>query len=129
MGQRILIVDDDSMIQDIYLRKFTESGFEATAASDGATALKKIADEQPDLVLLDLVMPQMDGFEVLRELGVMKLAKKPKVVLLTNLGQKEEVERGLALGASDYIIKAHLTPSEVVGRVREVLRVEGLRHG
>lgn len=121
MRQRILIVDDDSMIQDIYLRKFTESGFEATAVGDGAAALKAIQEEQPDLVLLDLVMPQMDGFEVLRELGVMNLAKKPKVVLLTNLGQKEEIEKGLELGANDYIIKAHLTPSEVVERVRTLL--------
>lgn len=121
MNQRILIVDDDTMIQDIYLRKFKESGFEATAVSDGAAALKKIEEEEPDLVLLDLVMPQMDGFETLRELGMMKLTKKPKVVLLTNLGQKEEIEKGLALGAQDYIIKAHLTPSEVVARVRVVL--------
>ena len=121
MGQRILIVDDEENFQDIYLRKFTESGFEATAAADGASALKKIEEDQPDVVLLDLVMPQMDGFEVLRELGVMKLAKKPKVVLLTNLGQKEEIEKGLKLGAQDYIIKAHLTPSEVVERVRTVL--------
>ncbi len=124
MSKRILIVDDDSMIQDIYLRKFKESGFEATAASDGATALKKIEEEEPDLVLLDLVMPQMDGFETLRELGVMKLVKKPKVVLLTNLGQKEEIEKGFSLGAQDYIIKAHLTPSEVVERVRTLLGAE-----
>ncbi|MBI2624595.1 response regulator [Candidatus Parcubacteria bacterium] len=121
MSQRILIVDDDSMIQDIYLRKFKESGFEATAVGDGAAALKAIQEEQPDLVLLDLVMPQMDGFEALRQLGLLKISKKPKVVLLTNLGQKEEIEKGLQMGADDYIVKAHLTPSEVVERARTVL--------
>lgn len=121
MSAKILIVDDDSMIRDIYLRKFRESGFEVTVVADGPTAIQKIEEDPPDVVLLDLVMPQMDGFEVMREVAKRKLIKMPKLVLLTNLGQKEEIEKGLELGAQDYIIKAHLTPSEVVERVRTVL--------
>ncbi|MBI2625433.1 response regulator [Candidatus Parcubacteria bacterium] len=121
MSAKILIVDDDSMIRDIYLRKFRESGFAVTVVADGPTAIQKIEEDPPDVVLLDLVMPQMDGFEVMREVAKRKLTKMPKLVLLTNLGQKEEIEQGLALGAQDYIIKAHLTPSEVVERVRTVL--------
>ncbi|MBI3305341.1 response regulator [Candidatus Parcubacteria bacterium] len=121
MSAKILIVDDDSMIRDIYLRKFRESGFVVTVVADGPTAIQKIEEDPPDVVLLDLVMPQMDGFEVMREVAKRKLIKMPKLVLLTNLGQKEEIEKGLALGAQDYIIKAHLTPSEVVERVRTVL--------
>lgn len=121
--EKILIVDDDLMISDMYLLKFRESGFEAEAASDGKTAVQMIEKDQPDVVLLDIVMPQMDGFDVLREISKKNLAKKPKVILLTNVGQKEDVEKGMSLGAVEYIIKANFTPSEVVEKVKAVLKI------
>lgn len=119
--KKILIVDDDSMISDMYLMKFVEDGFDATTASDGKTALEKIESEKPDAVLLDIVMPQMDGFDVLKELGKKGLLQNTKVILLSNVGQKEDVEKGLSFGASDYIIKANFTPSEVLEKVKKII--------
>ncbi len=118
---KILIIDDDPFILDMYALKFKNDGFTVEAAHDGKTGLEKIKEFSPDVVLLDVVMPAMDGFEVLEALKKEKLAALPKIILLTNLGQKENIERGLALGAIDYLIKAHFTPSEVVKKVKEIL--------
>lgn len=119
---KILLIDDDPFILDMYVLKFKESGFEIDTARDGKEGLKKIQESGPDLVLLDVVMPIMDGFDVLQELKKEKpQGGFPKIILLTNLGQKEDVERGIKLGADDYIIKAHFTPSEVVGKVKQLL--------
>jgi DNA-binding response OmpR family regulator len=75
----------------------------------------------PDLVLLDVVLPKKDGFEILEALRREERTKKLPIILLTNLGQKPDVERGVSLGADDYIIKAHFTPSEVVEKIKQVL--------
>ncbi len=120
---KILIIDDDPFIVDMYVLKFKEQGFQIDIAKNGKDGLQKIGDFKPDVVLLDVVMPGMDGFEVLNMLGQQGLSPRPKIVLLTNLGQKEDVERGKKLGADDYIIKAHFTPTEVVERVRTILHL------
>ncbi|MDP3710372.1 MAG: response regulator [bacterium] len=124
MNKKVLIVDDDPFILDMYVLKFKESGFQVDTAQDGKSGLKKAKDTQPDVVLLDVVMPAMDGFDVLQELKKIMPAPLPKIILLTNLGQKEDVDRGLQLGADDYIIKAHFTPTEVVNKVKKVLGLE-----
>lgn len=118
---KILIIDDDPFILDMYILKFKERGYDVDTARDGKSGLEKIESTKPDLVLLDIVMPMIDGFEILAELKKKKLEHRPKIVLLTNLGQKEDVERGIALGADDYIIKAHFTPTEVVEKVKSLL--------
>src|SRR3989338_7795411 len=116
---KILIIDDDPFIADMYVLKFKDEQFEIETARNGKDGLKKIDEYKPDVILLDVVMPDMDGFQVLEE--VKKKNVPQKIILLTNLGQKEDVERGLAIGASDYVVKAHFTPSEVVERVRKLL--------
>ncbi|OHA02893.1 MAG: hypothetical protein A3J58_02335 [Candidatus Sungbacteria bacterium RIFCSPHIGHO2_02_FULL_52_23] len=116
---KILIIDDDPFIADMYVLKFKDEQFEIETARNGKDGLKKIDEYKPDVILLDVVMPDMDGFQVLEE--IRKKNVPQKIILLTNLGQKEDVERGLALGASDYVVKAHFTPSEVVERVRKLL--------
>jgi len=117
---KILIIDDDPFILEMYVLKFKESGFAIETAQDAKTGLQKLKEFQPTIVLLDIVMPAMDGLEALREIKKND-GQKVKVVLLTNLGQKEDVEKGLKLGADGYIIKAHFTPSEVVEKVRGLL--------
>lgn len=121
LKNKVLIIDDDPFIADMYVLKFKEQGFEVETAADGKTGLKKIKSNQPDAVLLDIVMPSLDGFGVLQELKDHK-ATGMKLILLTNLGQKEDIDRGMQLGADDYVIKAHFTPSEVVEKVKEVLK-------
>ena len=122
-GKKVLIVDDDSFILDMYALKFREEGFELVVASDGKQALDAIAQEKPDIMLLDVIMPLSDGFEVLEKVKADPKVKNVPVILLTNLGQKEDIDKGLKLGAVDYIIKAHFTPSEVVQKVKQYLHL------
>ncbi len=118
---KVLIIDDDPFIADMYVIKFKDERFDVQTARNGKDGLKKIVEFDPDIILIDVVMPDMDGFHVLEELK--KRGGKPrKIIMLTNLGQKEDVERGISLGATDYMVKAHFTPSEVLERVRGLLQ-------
>ena len=120
---KILIVDDDEFLLDMYSLKFKESGFEIEIGFGGADALEKMKNGlEPDVILMDLVMPNMDGFELLTALKNEKLVENTVTVILTNLGQKEDMEKGLKIGADEYIIKAHHTPSEVVKKTIELLK-------
>ncbi|MEA2097470.1 MAG: response regulator [Patescibacteria group bacterium] len=122
---KVLIIEDDSYISDMYKIKFESENFETIIANNGVKGLKFLEKNVPDIILLDIVMPKVDGFSVLKEIKKnLKLNEVP-VVFLTNLSQKENIERGFELGASSYIIKAHFTPSEVVKKIREVLEKEG----
>ncbi len=118
----IFIVEDDKFLRELLVRKLKLQGFKTTAAIEGGEALKKIKEELPQLILLDLVLPGIDGFEVLKQLKQEPQTAKIPVIILSNLGQKEEVERGLRLGANDYLIKAHFTPDEVIRKINEVLK-------
>lgn len=125
MAKKILVVDDDSFVTDIYQTKLIQEGFEVLTAADGAEAVKKLKNGEggkPDLILLDIVMPYMDGLEVLKEVKSNEALKDIPVILLTNLSQKKEVEEGLRLGAKDYLIKSHFTPSEVLEKINSHLK-------
>lgn len=121
MNKKVLIIEDDPFLSEMYAVKLSDNGFKTEVASDGKAGLVKVLEFQPDLVLLDIVLPKMDGFEVLKEIKSKDETKETPVVLLTNLGQKGEVEKGLSLGAEEYIIKAHFTPTAVVAKVKELL--------
>lgn len=118
---KILIIEDDSFISDMYKIKLESEGFEVSVAADGVQGLEAAGKENPDLILLDIVMPKMDGFTVLQNLKEKPEVQNIPVIMLTNLGQKDSVEKGLKLGAADYIIKAHFTPLEVVDKVKAFL--------
>ena len=120
-SSKILIIDDDPFILDMYVLKFTDNGFTIETASDGKAGLEKISSFKPDIVLLDVIMPKMDGFEVVKKLNEEKKEHPFKILFLTNFGQKEDVEKGMSMGADGYIIKANFTPTEVVEKVRELL--------
>lgn len=120
---KILLVEDDKFLSEMYVAKLSGSGFDVETAFDGEEGLAKIKEFKPKLVLLDIVLPKKDGFEVLKELKDKGFLNDTKVIALTNLGQKEEVEKGLSLGASDYIIKAHFTPTEVVAKAKKLLGI------
>ena len=105
----------------MYAAKFSQNEFQVEVAVDGKAGLAKIKEFVPGLILLDIVLPKMDGFEILKKIkGDSKLKNIP-IVLLTNLGQKNEIEKGMSLGADEYIIKAHFTPTAVVAKVKELL--------
>ena len=117
----ILLIEDDPLLIDIYSTKLKESGFEVTVAEDGEKGLKSLEGTMPDLVLLDIVLPKQNGWEVLSKIRQNDRFKGLKVVLLSNLGQKEEIEKGLSLGADRYLIKAHFTPTQVVQEIQKLL--------
>ncbi len=119
---RVLIVEDDPFLLEMYSAKLDEQGIEVEIAEDGNEGLEKMKMGKFDLVLLDIIMPKMDGLEVLQKMKDNKDFAQIPVILLTNLGQKEDVEKGLQLGAQEYIIKAHYTPTEVVAKVQAVLK-------
>jgi len=122
MAKTILIVEDDKFLRELITQKLIKEGYETSEAIDGEEGIKKIKEEKPDLVLLDLILPGIDGFEVLSKMKEdLALAQIP-VIILSNLGQKEDVERGLKLGAVDYLIKAHFTPGEIIEKIKNVLK-------
>ena len=134
--KNILLVEDDPFIIDIYTTKLKEEGFSVEVATGGEEGLKKIREKKFSLLVLDIVLPKIDGWEILEKLKT-ELPKEAKVkmrtkfsspiknlkiIILSNLGQKEEVEKGLRLGADKYLIKAHYTPSEIVEEIKKVLK-------
>ena len=118
---KILLVDDDEFLLDMYVVKFKEASFDIDIAKSGQEALDKLKKNTYSILLLDIVMPELDGFEVLSRLKHDNIANSMPVIVLSNLGQKEDIERGMALGARDYVIKAHFTPTEVVEKVKRML--------
>lgn len=120
---KVLIVEDEKMLADMYATKFVMEGFEAVTANNGVEGLAKLKAENPDIVLLDVIMPKLDGFAVLKKLRDDSDFKKLPVILLTNLGQDEDIKKGQELGATDYFVKANHTPAEVVNKVRAVLKI------
>ncbi|MEI7498727.1 MAG: response regulator [Candidatus Falkowbacteria bacterium] len=118
---KILIVEDDTFLLSMYATKFELENFLVFSADDGEKGLKTAIKEQPDIILLDILLPKMNGFEVLKGLKANDITKDIKVILLTNLSQRDEVQQGISLGADDYMIKAHYMPSEVVDKVKKIL--------
>jgi len=122
----ILLIEDDPFLIDIYTTKLKEAGFSVEVATDGEQGLKKLAENKFDLLILDIVLPQIDGWEILEKVksqqSKVKSLEDLKIIILSNLGQKEEVEKGIKMGAAKYLIKAHYTPSEVVEEIKQILR-------
>ncbi|OGH72639.1 MAG: hypothetical protein A2921_03510 [Candidatus Magasanikbacteria bacterium RIFCSPLOWO2_01_FULL_43_20b] len=120
----VLLVEDDAFLSNIYKTKFEMEGFKISIAENGEVGLSEVKKKKPDIILLDVLMPKMDGFAVLEKLKADEETKNIPVVLLTNLGQKDDVDKGFEMGAAGYLIKAHFKPSEVVDKVKEVLKLE-----
>lgn len=119
----ILLIEDDTFLASIYQKKFEMEGLRMSVADQGEKGLQDAKKKRPDLVLLDILLPKMDGFSVLEKLKADPVTRAIPVILLTNLGQKDDVEKGLQAGAADYLIKAHFKPSEIVERVKQVLKL------
>ncbi len=120
----VLLIEDDPLLIDIYTAKFKDAGFLTEVATDGENGLKKLKDKKFDCLLLDIVLPQIDGWRVLRELKRNnEKTKNLKIIILSNLGQREEVEKGMRMGAAKYLIKSRYTPSEVVEEIKKVLKI------
>lgn len=120
--KKILLVEDDPMIVDMYKIRLEEDGFEVYVTDKGSEALKIAEKENPDLVLLDIILPEIDGFAVLQLLKEDAKTKKIPVILLTNLGQESDRQKGLSFGAADYFVKAQFTPANVITAVKKLIK-------
>lgn len=119
---KILLVDDDKLMVKMYQGKFEDDGFDVAVAVDGKMGFDKTLEFKPDLILLDILMPNVNGLEMLRNLKSNDATKKIPVILLTNVGGgDEDVEKGLSLGAVAYLVKAHYDPKDIVKKVKEIL--------
>ncbi len=121
MAKKILIVEDDKFLRELISQKILQEGYDVSEAVDGEKGVTSVKEVKPDLVLLDLILPGIDGFEVLSRIKADPETSKIPVIILSNLGQKDDIDRGLKMGAVDYMIKAHFTPAEIITKVRGIL--------
>ncbi|RJR12634.1 response regulator [Candidatus Parcubacteria bacterium] len=118
---RILVVEDEELLSSIIVRELTNAGHDVKAAYNGEEAIQHAASETPELILLDLIMPKMDGFQVLESLKKDPKTSPIPVVVLSNLGQKEDIEKAKTSGAFDYMVKINFAPKEVCTKVKEIM--------
>jgi len=117
MAKKILIVEDEEIILDLLQKKLTEVGYEVSVARDGEEGLKKIRGIKPDIILLDIIMPKMGGFEVMEEMQKDSGLKEIPVIIVSNSGQPVEIDKAQELGAKDWLIKTEFDPQEVINKV------------
>ena len=120
---KIAIIEDDGVIRQMYRMKFETEGFEVETAENGKDGVTLVQHMKPDIILLDMHMPEMDGATALTKIRAEKWGKDIPVIVLTNLGEEESPKNLRALGISGYIVKADFTPRQVVARVKDALRV------
>ena len=123
-GKKVVWVEDDQFLNDIISRKLSMAKCLFFHASEGKEALKLISEKMPDVVMLDIILSGMDGFEILRQLKNDQKTKHIPVILLSNLGQKSDIEKGESLGAARFLVKATVTPNEIIDHIKEVLAEE-----
>ena len=114
---KILFVDDDNFLRKVYKAELSEQGYDVILAADGEEGLEKARISDPDLVILDMIMPKKNGFEVLTELQNNPATQNIPVIILSNLGQEDDVKKGLDLGAVDYLVKDNITLTTIVEKV------------
>jgi len=120
---KVLIVDDDKFLLDMYAVKFGQNDFEVVTSLGSVDAISKLKDGfTPDVILTDILMPVMDGFEFIEQIKKDNIAPNAKIIILSNKGERSDIDRGMSLGADGYIVKANIIPSEVVQKINEVLK-------
>lgn len=119
--KHILLVEDDVFMIDLLTNEFTHAGFEVTAAKTGQEGVAKFEEKKPDIIVLDILLPDQDGFETLRQIRQKSGGNEAKVIILSNISENSHVEEAKRLGVLDYLVKADLSLSEITARVKAVL--------
>lgn len=119
--RKIVLVEDDSLMSSILAAHLAKEGFNIISVTEGAQAFERIQAEQPSIVLLDIVLPGIGGFDILAKLKQDESTKSIPVLILSNLGSKEEIQRGIDLGAEDYLVKANSMVEEITGKIQKIL--------
>ncbi len=120
IAKKILIIEDEKVLLDVLRTKLKREGYEVATAENGEEGLRQVRDVSPDIILLDIVMPRMNGYEVLEQLN-REHVPVPPIIIMSNSGQPVEIDRAQKLGARDFIIKAEFTPNEVIDKVKALL--------
>ncbi|MFA5022669.1 MAG: response regulator [Candidatus Paceibacterota bacterium] len=120
--KKVLIVEDDEFLRSLNAKRLETEGFKVAVAVDGQNAIDLIPKEMPNLIFLDLLLPGVDGFEVLKKIKEDPKTKDIPVIVFSNLGQKEDIEKAHALGAIDFLVKANFTLDDVVLKIKEILK-------
>lgn len=119
--KKIVVAEDDQFISNAYRVKLTKVGYEVKMVTDGQELLDLLKTYTPDLIILDILMPTKDGFETLKELKASEKWKNIPVIIASNLGQKNDIDQGLALGAKDYIVKSDLSLEDLVAKIKSLI--------
>jgi len=122
MKKKILIIEDDSFLIDLYKTKLEKEDFEVEVAESGEKGLEKLKEKDFDLLVLDIVLPKLNGFEILEKIKEEKNKKNLKIIVLSNLSQKEEIKRALSFGVEKYLIKAYFTLAEVIEEIKKIFK-------
>lgn len=122
MANKILVIEDDKFLRELISQKLEKEGYDISGAMDGEKGIEAAKKDQPDLILLDLILPGIDGFEVLAKIKSEPDISQVPVIILSNLGQKDDIEKALKMGAVDYLIKAHFTPAEIIEKIRGIMK-------
>ncbi len=123
--ENILIIADEEVLLDVLQKKLNEKGYKVFVAQDGEEGLEKIKEAKPDLILVDILMPKKDGFEVLAEIRRRKETAKTPVIVISNSGEPSELDRAEKLGAKDYLIKAEFEPDKALAKIETILKERG----
>lgn len=125
LNKTILLIEDDEFLREICVKKLIKEGFDVSVAVDGEQAIKELDKIEPDLILLDIILPTMNGYEVLQKIKVHKNIKirQVPIIVLSNLGQENDIKKAMDMGATDYLIKAHFTTEEITDKVKKVLGI------
>lgn len=126
---KILIIEDDQYISKMYQLKLSLDGFDVQLAENGRLGIEKAKNFLPDIILTDILMPEVDGFEVIRVLKEDENLKHIPILIMSNLGQEDHIQKGLKLGALGYIVKSQITPSHVVEKIKEILAGQFIQEG
>jgi len=119
--KKILFIEDESALQKTFRDLLEKEGYEMISALDGKTGLELALKEKPDLILLDLILPKLHGFDVLKKLKESEETKEIPIIVLTNLERLEDIDRALELGATTYLVKAQYSLEEVLGKIKKAL--------
>lgn len=119
----VMIIEDDKFLREgLYGRKLRDAGFQVEAVENGEQALKMLSMMTPDIIMLDLVLPGMDGFEILQKIREGEKTKNIPVIVVSNLGQQEDIDRVMKLGATDFMVKANFTLDEIAERIHSIIK-------
>ena len=117
--KKVLIIEDEEILRDLVKKKLDRKGYEVEVAEDGEVGMKKMRKFEPNLILLDIIMPNMGGFDVLKEMNKDDALSGIPVVIVSNSGQPVEIDKAKDMGVEDWIVKTEFDPKEVLGKVVE----------